>query len=379
MTNGKYPKRHETHRTAQLRAHQHAQLVPAMAEEEHRAFVADVAERGLQAPLDINAAGIVLDGRQRLRAATELGLESVPVRTVSPADEIEFMLLAALRRRQLSPSQRAALVVELEHVRQAREQARRRSRANLRQGTVLAEVASLPPRQGRTRDTAARLAGVSARTVQDALTVRDEGAALFERVRTGELTVSVAARRVKRARRDRELLPAPPLPDGPYELIYADPPWQLGNPDGQFAPENHYPTLPLAEIAKLSPPAAPGAVLFLWAVNCLLPQALEVMGAWGFRYSTNLVWVKPSIGLGNLVRNRHELLLVGKRGSVTAPDPEDRPDSVIEAPRERHSEKPASAYELIERMYPRLSKLELFARGKARPGWAAWGNEVEAT
>jgi hypothetical protein len=35
------------------------------------------------------------------------------------------------------------------------------------------------------------------------------------------------------------------MPEGPFELIYADPPWQLGNPDGEHAPENHYPTMPI--------------------------------------------------------------------------------------------------------------------------------------
>jgi hypothetical protein len=29
------------------------------------------------------------------------------------------------------------------------------------------------------------------------------------------------------------------------------------------------------------------------------------------------------------------------------------------------------------RLYPTLPKIELFARGKARPGWDAWGNEAE--
>jgi N6-adenosine-specific RNA methylase IME4 len=28
-------------------------------------------------------------------------------------------------------------------------------------------------------------------------------------------------------------------------------------------------------------------------------------------------------------------------------------------------------------MYPHASKLELFARGTPRPGWAAWGNQVK--
>jgi N6-adenosine-specific RNA methylase IME4 len=27
-------------------------------------------------------------------------------------------------------------------------------------------------------------------------------------------------------------------------------------------------------------------------------------------------------------------------------------------------------------MYPALPKIELFARGAARPGWAVWGNEA---
>ncbi|MDP9307558.1 MAG: MT-A70 family methyltransferase [Actinomycetota bacterium] len=171
--------------------------------------------------------------------------------------------------------------------------------------------------------------------------------------------------------------PAPPLPQGPFELAYADPPWQLGNPDGRWAPENHYSTLSVEEICALTLPVGESAVLFLWAVNGLLDPAQEVMRAWGFAYKANIVWVKPSIGLGKWTRNRHELLLVGCKGGYPPPDPEDLPDSVVEAPRGKHSQKPEVFYRLIERMYPRASKLELFAR-TSRPGWVAWGNEVAA-
>ena len=83
---------------------------------------------------------------------------------------------------------------------------------------------------------------------------------------------------------------------------------------GPHAPELHYPTLPLAEIKALTVPAAEASVLFLWAVNCLLPQALEVMAAWGFTYRAQFVWKKPSPGLGRWVRNQHELLLLGNQG-----------------------------------------------------------------
>jgi len=315
----------------------------------------------------------VLDGRQRLRVALELGLEQVQVRIVAPADELDHMLRAAILRRQLTASQKAALVLELELERyeQLRGEAADRQRANLKQS---AEVARLPPR-GKTRDLAAGWAGVGARTLQDAATVREHDPQLFEQVNEGELGAADAARRVRRALRDQALSAPRPLPLGPFELIYADPPWQLGGAHSDRAPENHYPTQPLAEIEGLAVPAADDAILFLWAVSSLLPEALAVMEAWGFDYRTSLVWVKDKIGLGAWVRHRHELLLVGRKGSFPAPDPAERPDSVIEAARGRHSQKPACVYELLERMYPQASKLELFAR-TSRPGWSAWGNQL---
>jgi N6-adenosine-specific RNA methylase IME4 len=100
------------------------------------------------------------------------------------------------------------------------------------------------------------------------------------------------------------------------------------------------------------------------------------MDAWGFTYRTNIVWVKDAIGLGYWVRNQHELLLIGARGEMRAPAVGARRSSVIKSPRREHSRKPDEAYALIEQMYPELPKIELFAR-HARPGWAAWGNDVE--
>lgn len=61
---------------------------------------------------------------------------------------------------------------------------------------------------------------------------------------------------------------------------------------------------------------------------------------------------------------------------MPAPLSADRPPSVINAVRREHSRKPDEAYELIERMYPELPRIELFARGR-REGWAAWGNQAE--
>jgi N6-adenosine-specific RNA methylase IME4 len=256
------------------------------------------------------------------------------------------MLRAAILRRQLTASQRAALAVELQQYRELEADGRARQQANLRQN---AEVATLPPR-GKTRELAAAWAGVSARIVQDAASVRAHDPALFERVKRGDVAMALAARRVRRAKRDQRLGAAPSLPVGPFEVIYADPPWQLGSPDSSKAPENHYPCLPLQQLKDISVPAADDAVLFLWAVNCLLPQAIELMSHWGFEYKNHLVWDKGSIGPGAWVRNQHELLLIGRKGNHPPPDPEDLPASVIAAPRGRHSEKPEIFAEIIEHL-----------------------------
>jgi N6-adenosine-specific RNA methylase IME4 len=340
-----------------------------MADDEYRAFLADVAERGILVPLEVTASGVVLDGRHRHRAARELNLTEVPVRVVSPRDPVEHMLGAALYRRQLTQSQRAAIVIELEEHREAQAAAAARRRAGQNHG------ATLP--QGRTRELTARRVGVSPRLLQDAACVKAADPVLFERVKEGALPVHRAAKRVRREQKLRNMTAPPPLPAGPFDVLYADPPWPSQSPEADWSPEQHYPTMPVEEIKALPVPAAEDAALFLWAVNGQLQEALEVMRAWGFTYKAKLTWVKPSIGLGHWVRYRDEVLLIGTRGKFPLPDEADRPDSVVEAPRRRHSEKPAVFYELIERMYPDATRVELFARSEW-PGWVAWGNEVAA-
>ena len=138
------------------------------------------------------------------------------------------------------------------------------------------------------------------------------------------------------------------------------------------AADNHYPTATLAQIKALVPPATRDAVLFLWTTNPKLPDALDVMAAWGFTYKTNVVWVKPKIGTGYWVRGKHELLLIGTRGHIPAPAPGTQWPSVIEALTRGHSVKPEDVYRMIEDYFPNLPKLEMFAR-RTRPGWDLLG------
>jgi N6-adenosine-specific RNA methylase IME4 len=50
---------------------------------------------------------------------------------------------------------------------------------------------------------------------------------------------------------------------------------------------------------------------------------------------------------------------------------------VIRSRRGKHSVKPTQVYVEIERMYPDLPKIELFARNR-REGWHSWGAELPA-
>lgn len=170
-----------------------------------------------------------------------------------------------------------------------------------------------------------------------------------------------------------------------YPIILADPPWRYENPPigaGNRSIENHYPTMALEEICALpiaDDVAADDCTLYLWATAPKLAECFQVLEAWRFLYRTNFVWIKDKIGMGYHARSQHELLLVAKRGEVPPPEAEDRVSSVIEAPRGAHSEKPDRVYELLERFYPTLPKVELFQRGPhKRLGWDVWGNEAAA-
>jgi N6-adenosine-specific RNA methylase IME4 len=189
-------------------------------------------------------------------------------------------------------------------------------------------------------------------------------------------------RRQKRIGRIEEISKdnAPLVEPRRYPIIYADPPWRyecVPGGDHNRSIEEHYPTMELDEICALPVPdiAADDAMLFLWSPAPKLAEALEVVTAWGFTYRTNLTWWKRGrIGVWDYARIEHEHLLVARRGDMPPPSPPERPRSVVTAKPGRNGEKPAEAYAIIERAYPGVSKIELFAR-RPRDGWAAWENQ----
>jgi N6-adenosine-specific RNA methylase IME4 len=169
-----------------------------------------------------------------------------------------------------------------------------------------------------------------------------------------------------------------------YSLIVADPAWTFKtySPKGWGkSAQRHYSCMTLDDIKALPVVhlAAPDCCLFLWATWPMLPQALEVMAAWGFAYRSGGVWHKrtsggkTAFGTGYRTRSACEPFLLGFIGN---PKNSRSERNLIEGEVREHSRKPESAYEWAERYLPGASRCELFARQR-RIGWSCWGMETE--
>jgi len=175
-------------------------------------------------------------------------------------------------------------------------------------------------------------------------------------------------------------------PFGGFKMIMADPPWKFethSNKGLGKSADAHYNCMSLQDIKDMpvSFLAAEDCMLWLWTTTPCLPQAFEVIDAWGFTYSTEGVWVKRTknghlgFGTGYRLRNSHEPFLIATKGSPKIPKDARNIRSVIEAQLREHSRKPDEAFQIAERMSPHSHRIELFSR-ENRPGWRSYGNET---
>ena len=168
--------------------------------------------------------------------------------------------------------------------------------------------------------------------------------------------------------------PFPRLPDRRFDIIYADPPWNykgqlqhagVGSGDTGGA-EKHYPTITLDHLMNLPVMdiAAEDCLLFLWATNPHLDQAVDLGKAWGFCWATvAFVWDKQRTNPGYYTLSQCELCLVFKKGKIPRPRGARNVRQLVSVKRGKHSEKPDEVRTRIERMFPHQKKIELFARG----------------
>lgn len=180
-------------------------------------------------------------------------------------------------------------------------------------------------------------------------------------------------------------------PEGKYGAILCDAPWNFktysDKGKGRSA-EKHYETmswrdlldLPVRDLAKTD------CVLFMWATDPMLVNALNLMYEWGFIYKTvAFTWVKSNknarwgadsayfTGMGYWTRSNPEMCLLGTKGHPRRLAKDVR--QLIVSSRREHSRKPDEIHDRIEALVGG-PYLELFARSQTK-GWDVWGDETE--
>lgn len=373
-----------------LKPHPALEFFPLVDQQTFDDLKKDIKANGLLHPI-LTCKGKIVDGRARLLACNDLGIDPTFEEVDGSETAISGMVVSLnLMRRHLSDSQRAMIAASIAKLNTGDNQ---HSKGAISQGK------------------AAKQFNVSVDSIQRAKKVQETGSkALIKAVDAGDLDVANAAvvaslpvddqeklvakgkheilkvakelNKAKKAGKRNERVLAiqairaknQPLDSqgGCYEVIYADPPWNYLGKDA-----TPYPTMSIREICAMpvKERSADNAALFLWCPASLIQEGLAVISAWGFEYKTGAVWRKGESGMGSYFRVNHEHLLFAVRGNLPLVADGSQPVSCFEEAKTEHSRKPKKAFEMIEAMYPELTKLELFCRGEPRADWHGWGNE----
>ena len=177
-----------------------------------------------------------------------------------------------------------------------------------------------------------------------------------------------------------------PFPNKKYNIIYADPAWKFqtySEKGKKKNAENHYVCMNIDDICELPIKniCENNCILFMWAIDSMLPEAFRVIEKWGFTYKTvGFTWAKLNkkskgffTGLGYWTRGNPEMCLLATKGKpkrISKSVPQ-----LITDKRREHSRKPDSIRDHIVNLCGDLPRIELFARQKVE-GWDCWGNEV---
>lgn len=354
-------------------------------------LLSDIESNGQRVPITL-CDGMILDGRNRYKACTELGIE--PTTDSFSGDPWAYVWSLNGLRRDLVAEQRYLIWKHCNEQSEAWQSERQQitdeanaKRSETQKGVPKAEAKERAATQCRTtsdkhpgQSAKAAAAQVNLGAVARGDKLATERPDLAEDVRMGRIKPAAAHRQMKK---DSVSTRVTALPVDKYRVIYADPPWSYSDKQavkgdygtGTGAAEGHYPAMKLTELEalKVKEMACDDSVLFLWVTAPLLPEGLKVAAAWGFKYKASFVWDKVKHNMGHYNSVRHEMLFICTRGSCE-PDVSKLLDSVVSIERTKHSQKPDEFRQIIDTLYPHGRRIEMFARTSAE-GWDRWGNE----
>jgi N6-adenosine-specific RNA methylase IME4 len=360
-------------------------LIPPLSDEEYKQLERNILEEGIRDPL-ITWNGILIDGHNRYRIAQEhdINYETLEKEFENINRVKEWMINNQFGRRNLSNYQRSVLALQLEDVfREKAKESKSEKVSYFRQTGEVCQISDKPD----TKKEIAKIANVSHDTIAKVKKIEAVATAeVKEKLNTGQMSINEAYKEIKKEevyfkrREIRETFEKQDveIKDKKYRIIYADPPWKYGNamPEYVTEPQDYYLLMSTNDICAMpiKDITEKDAVLFLWSTSPHLPEALEVVKAWGFTYKTTFIWDKIKHNMGHYNSVRHEILLVCTKGACT-PDVKKLFDSVISEERTEHSKKPKVFREIIETIYTYGNKIELFAR-ETPQGWDIFGNQI---
>lgn len=244
--------------------HPAAMALPEMTDDEYRQLLEGIGLRGQLEPIKL-LDGKIIDGRHRYRACNELGKDpkviDVDLCGLNPA---EYVWELNGDRRNLTPSQRACVAVDL--LPELEKEAKKRHREKSAEGGKSKGKEKTPTpstTKHQARDDAAKLTGTNPRYVSDAKAVKQADPELFEEVKQGKKKLTEAKQEVKRkAKRDahEEKLTEVREKEQPSDwriihgdcvtelpaitgarLVFADPPYNIGVDYGKGAKSDSLP------------------------------------------------------------------------------------------------------------------------------------------
>lgn len=239
--------------------------------------------------------------------------------------------------------------------------------------------------QRKTASQLAAIANVSRDTIAKVEKIQQQASPEIKAaLRTGDLSINAAYNKVQQAARKEDIQRqvdeikqrAIEKPDGLFDVIVIDPPWNYGTQllAEAYRAANPYPEMTQAQLKAIELPAADNCVLFLWTTHKFIWDAKELLDHWGFDYRCMFVWNKKQMGTGSLIRMQCEFCLMGLKGKPTFKDVHNLRD-LIEEPRREHSRKPDAFYRMVDTLCAGR-KLDYFSR-EQREGWMAYGNNTE--
>lgn len=391
-------------------------LIPPLSAEEKQQLEANILADGCRDPL-VMWGETLIDGHNRYEICTRLGLpfNTIEKQFESRDEVVLWMCINQLGRRNISSYDRGMLALRMKPIIKAKADANLVASGGNKKSESGFQKSDNPITPVHTDKEVAKLAEISHDTIRKIEKIAATGSPeLVQAVRSGEISINlasdlatlekdkqnavvgsgkkVAQEAVKAIKQEqafvkkearREVINAQveaisqgtlEQPQGLFDVIAIDPPWNYGR---EYDPDtsrvaNPYPEMTQEQIKAIDLPANDDSVLFLWTTHQFLFDAKELLDHWGFTYKATMVWDKERIGMGAWLRMQCEFCLVGIKGKPFWDNTEHR-DIIREARRE-HSRKPESFYTTVERITAGR-RLEYFARS-AHQGWEVFGNDT---